>query len=153
MSRGRLRSIAIAAGALVVVTAVAVVAFAVGRSTTTPAPTSTVVGTPNASSPFPLQSGIYTDGREGTPHYFIAVTVTGGGTFSGTVSFLAQDGQTTAAFAFTATTQSGFATLRTSDGRLVSAPVGNGEITLGNCLSYLRFAQSNAECTFDFVNP
>jgi hypothetical protein len=97
-----------------------------------------------------LPSGIYIDGAQGTPHYFIALTTKDDGTFLGTVSFLAQDGQTSAAFTFTATTQSSVATLTTSMGTIITATFGSKAIDLGECTQYLSFAQSNAQCSFTY---
>jgi hypothetical protein len=102
-----------------------------------------------------LPSGIYVDGDQGTPHYFIALTTNSDGTLTGTVSFLAQDGQTSAEFTFTARTQSGVATLKTSgghvpNGTVITATYSRNELEMGDCTSYLPFAQSNAECTFKY---
>jgi hypothetical protein len=111
-------------------------------TTPTTSPSSPIVTT--------LPSGIYTDGPQGTPHYFITLTSQADGTLSGTVTFLAQDGNTPTAFTFTGTTQSGVATLTPSVGSAITAPYSNGQIMLGGCTSYLQFAQSNADCTFNF---
>jgi len=45
-----------------------------------------------------LPAGIYVDGVQGTPHYFVSLTDGGGETFKGSVGFLAQDGQTSVTF-------------------------------------------------------
>jgi len=111
-------------------------------TTSTTAPASTLTTT--------LPSGIYTDGPQGTPHYFVTLTSQADGTLQGTVTFLAQDGNTPTVFTFTGTTQSGVATLTPSVGSPITAPFGTNQITLGNCTSYLQFAQSNADCTFNF---
>jgi hypothetical protein len=106
-------------------------------------------GSPSISADLP--SGIYVNGPPGTPHYFIALTDTTAGAFRGTVSFSAQDGQTSAAFTFTATTQSGIATLTTSSGRIITAPMGPKQISLGVCTDYLPFVQGLADCSFTFA--
>ena len=108
-----------------------------------------------AASPTPtprsaLASGIYVDGIAGTPHYFVTVTAKSDGTATGTVSFLHQDGQTEAAFTFTATVQSGIATLTASTGRIITAPFDQHGFTLGNCTDYLPYARTNADCSFTF---
>jgi hypothetical protein len=72
----------------------------------------------------------------------------------GTLSFLAQDGDTRAVFTYTAAVQSGVATLHTSNDLLITALTGGNvstgpdAITLGSCTDYIPFTMSNAECTF-----
>jgi hypothetical protein len=119
-------------------------------STLTPSGAASATAT---SSPFPslaLPSGIYVDGPRGTPHYFVALTVEPGGASRGTVAYLYQDGQTSAVFTFTATSQSGVATVTTSTGALITATYGKKQLTLGECPSYLPLARSMADCTFRF---
>jgi hypothetical protein len=117
------------------------------KAPTTP---TTPTTSPESSVTTTLPSGIYTDGPQGTPHYFITLTSQADGSLNGTVTFLAQDGNTPTAFTFTGTTQSGVATLTPSTGSAITAPFTNGQITLGGCTNYLQFAQSNADCTFNF---
>lgn len=107
--------------------------------TTTPSPVASL-----------LPSGIYTNGPSGTPHYFISLMSGSGGSFSGTVSFLAQDGNTPTEFTFTAAAEDGVATVTPSSGpSTLTATFSQNQLTLGNCTSYLQFAQSNADCTFN----
>ena len=82
------------------------VAVAIWFAGCTSQPSSGGSPTSSASPTADLPSGIYVNGPPGTPHYFITLTNSTAGSFRGTVSFLAQDGQTSAAFTFTATTQS-----------------------------------------------
>ena len=114
-------------------------------------PTSSAAPTSSASRTADLPNGIYVNGPPGTPHYFMTLTNSTAGSFRGTVAFLAQDGQTSAAFTFTATTQSGIATLTTSSGRIITAPMGSKQISLGVCTDYLSFVQSLGDCSFTFA--
>jgi hypothetical protein len=128
---------------LLVVLALAACTMPTGETSVSPSPSRSI------SSELP--SGIYVNGPQGTPHYFIALTDNADGTFRGTVSLLAQDGQTSAVFTFTATNQSGIATLTTSSGRIITGPYGAKALTLGECTAYLQFVQSLADCTFTFA--
>jgi hypothetical protein len=98
-----------------------------------------------------LPSGVYVDGRPGTPHYFISLTTNSDGTLTGTVSFLYQDGHTFQVFAFTGTTQSGTVTLDlgTTHGA-VPGTYGNQTLTLTDCLTYLGLVQQVENCTFKY---
>jgi len=107
--------------------------------------------TPSGSLPSVLPSGIYVDGPPGTPRYFLTITIESGGAFRGTVAFLFQDGQTAEVFTFTATTQSGVATLEASTGASITATYGKEQLTLGECTGYLPRARSLADCTFRFA--
>ena len=144
-----------ALGAVVVGAALA--AAACGSSTPpppSPSPSATATPTPPTLTPTAtptlagLPSGTYTDGPEGTPHYFIVLAHSATDGLSGTVGFLGQDGNTSAAFAFTGAIQSGVGILSTSTGRLVAATFGPNQIDLGSCTEYLEFAQANADCSF-----
>ena len=106
--------------------------------------------TPSGFLSFVLPSGIYVDGPRGTPHYFVTLTVEPAGTLRGTVAYLYQDGQTSAVFAFTATSQSGVATLETSTGATITVTYGKRQLTFGECTGYLPLARSLADCTFRF---
>lgn len=139
---------------------VLLVTILLAACTRAPSPSSgsplTPSGTPGAtatSSAFPSQvlpSGIYVDGSLGTPHYFVTLTVEPAGTLRGTVAYLYQDGQTSAVFTFTATSQSGVATVKTSTGASITATYGKKQLTFGECPSYLPLARSMADCTFGF---
>jgi len=127
-------------------------------TTTTTTTTTTVVST------LPLLSGIYVDGTQGTPHYFISLTTRGDGTVTGSIDFLYQDGQTSVVITFTGTTQSGTATLSPTSvpqtgsaaenpddvPSAISATYTQDSIGLGECTSYLHFAESVAQCSFSF---
>jgi hypothetical protein len=102
-----------------------------------------------------LPSGIYINGVQGTPHYFVALTTNSDGTLTGTVSNLAQDWQASTDFTFTATTQSGVATLKSSgghvpNGTVITATYSPLELDLDNCTTYLPLAASNADCAFKY---
>ncbi len=98
---------------------------------------------------------MYVDGAQGTPHYFVALTTNSDGTLTGNVSHLAQDEQTSTDFTFTATTQSGVATLKSSgghvpNGTVITATYSPLELDLGDCTTYLPLAASNADCAFKY---
>lgn len=102
-----------------------------------------------------LPSGIYVAGTYGPPHYFVALTTKSDGTLTGNVSYVAQDGQTSTDFTFTATTQSRIATLKSSggrvpDGTLITATYSPLELDMGDCTTYLPLAASNADCAFKY---
>jgi hypothetical protein len=97
-----------------------------------------------------LPSGIYVDGRQGTPHYFITLTTKQDNTLTGTLSYLYQDGHNFQVFAFTATTQAGTATITVASQPALTATYGNRTLTLDACLSYLGLAQTATQCTFQF---
>ena len=99
-----------------------------------------------------LPSGVYVDGHQGTPHYFITLTTKPDNTLTGTLSYLYQDGHNFQVFAFTATTtQTGTATLTVgSQPEALSATFANQTLTLDACLSYLGLAQTSTQCTFQF---
>ncbi|MHB1582717.1 MAG: PASTA domain-containing protein [Acidimicrobiales bacterium] len=128
-------------------------------------PSSTATSTiPNIGST-PVPNGIYVDGSQGTPHYFISLTNTTGGGLSGSVDFLYQDGQTSVVFTFEGTTQNAVATLHPTNipqnggsasqnpatvPSAISATLGPASISLGECTSYLHFTQSLAQCGFAY---
>jgi hypothetical protein len=116
-------------------------------------------------APPALPDGIYVDGGEGTPHYFISLKNGTGGGISGSVAFLYQDGQTSVVFTFDGTVQSGVATLHpisipqnggsasqnpATVPSVLSATLGSKSIALGECTSYLHFTESLAQCQFIF---
>jgi hypothetical protein len=112
-----------------------------------------VPATPDVVSQLP--NGIYVGGAQGTPHYFVALTSNTDGTLTGAVSYLAQDGQASTDFTFTATTQSGVATLKSSgghvpNGTVITATYSPLELDLGECTTYLPLAASNADCAFKY---
>lgn len=102
------------------------------------------------------------DGVSYIPHYFLTVSGSSDGTFTGSVDFLYQDGQTSVVFTFDGTGQNGAATLRPTSipqvgeasqnpatvPAVISATYENGSVTLGECNSYLSSVQSLSQCTF-----
>ena len=128
----------------------AVVLLSGSSNTHKPTPPTTIVSTSSQAAQ-DLPSGTYVSGPEGTAHYFISLTTSSTGDLKGTVSFLAQDGQTPTAFTFSGTTQATVATLTPSSGPpTIAALFGSQQITLGECTTYLQFATSNADCDFTF---
>jgi hypothetical protein len=98
-----------------------------------------------------LPSGVYVDGPQGTPHYFITLTTNPDNTLTGTVSYLYQDGHNFQVFAFTATTQAGTATITVgSQPEALTATFGNRTVTLDDCLTFLGLADVSTQCTFTF---
>ena len=123
-------------------------------------PRAPVVEAVTASKP-PIPAGIYVNGVQGTPHYFVSVTNGSGGTVSGDVDFLFQDGQTEVAFTFTGTLRNGLMTIYPAnvqhDPRItgkvppvLSAAVDHDAFGLGECTGYLPGTESLAECEFTF---
>lgn len=134
-------------------------------TTTSPASTSTTRPTttaPPATVSNPLASGTYANGSPGTPHYFLSVSSSSSGDLTGSVNYLYQDGQTSVVFTFDGSDQNGTATVRPTSvpqngaasqnpatvPAVISATYGQGSVDLGECVSYLHFAQSLAQCTF-----
>lgn len=116
--------------------------------TTAPATTTT---TPLVVSSLP--SGVYANGVDGTPHYFMSLTTQPDGTLSGSVSFLYQDGQTKVVFTFAGTSQADTATLTPGDGGApMSMTFGPKTLQLGECSTYLQFVQSLSQCTFNYTS-
>jgi hypothetical protein len=112
-----------------------------------------------------IRSGIYVNGRAGTPHYFVSLTDDSAGQVSGSVDFLYQDGQTGVAFSVTGTVRNGVMTLYPANVQtgqpgttslaknvpsVISATVDRDAFDLGECSSYLSFVQSLSECAFTY---
>lgn len=112
-------------------------------------------------------AGTYVDGGQGTPHYFVSLTVGAGDQVHGSVGFIYQDGQTGAAFTVTGTVQTGVMTLYPSNVQrprqgmtaladhvptVIMAPSRANSLTLGDCTGYLTFATSLAQCTFTYAS-
>jgi len=98
-----------------------------------------------------LPSGIYLDGGSGTPHYYVSLTTQSDGTISGSLSYLYQDGQTSAVFSFSGSANSGTAALTpSSGGGPISLTYSAKQMQFGECTQYLKFAQSMAQCTFTY---
>jgi len=102
------------------------------------------------------------------PHYYVVINRAGGHTFSGSMNFRYQDGQSTIVFTFVGVGVGNNAVLTakpqqqvgsassTSSGRTkipsnISVALGGTTIEFGECLSYLKFATSYAQCTFKSV--
>jgi hypothetical protein len=113
-----------------------------------------------------IPNGIYTGGSPGTPHYFVSLTNGSSGGIAGSVNFLYQDGQTSVVFTFDGTVQAGVATLHPTavpqgGGSASQAPatipsslsatLNRNSVSLGECTSYLHFAQSLAQCNFTYA--
>lgn len=136
--------------------------------TTTPPPVNNVATKPSSGTPVSdplIPSGIYVNGLQGTPHYFVSLTNGTGGAVSGSVNFLFLDGQTEVAFTFTGTTHNGVMTLYPAN--VQTYPPGRTQITkdvpsaisaidnhnafgLGECIGYLPEVGSLAECAFSY---
>lgn len=121
-------------------------------STTSPTSTTTVPVTTAASPQADLPNGIYVDGGSGTPHYFVELTTGANGLVNGALSYVYQDGQTSAVFSFNGTPGSGAGNLTTSSGdpAQVSFTYDLKTFQLGECGRYLTKATSNADCTFNY---
>jgi hypothetical protein len=98
-----------------------------------------------------LPSGIYLDGEAGTPHYYVALTSDAGGMISGSLSYLYQDGQTSAVFTFSGRANARTATVTPSTGGSpLSVTYSAKTMQFGECTQYLKLAQSLAQCTFTY---
>lgn len=121
-------------------------------------------GSTTVSATSQLKNGIYVNGQQGTPHYFISLA-SNGDNLSGSVDFLYQDGQTSVVFTFSGTLQNAVATIHPIDipqnsgsasqeassvPSAISATVGENSIALGECPAYLHFVQSMAQCQFTY---
>jgi hypothetical protein len=130
---------------------------------TTTVPPSSSATTIASSGPLPM-SGTYSDGPQGTPHYFVVMTTAAAGTLSGSLQFLYQDGQTSAVFTFSGTWQSGTATLDPQSipqngsasqnpstvPSAISITYDQTGLQLGECLQYMHFANSMSDCSFAY---
>lgn len=119
-----------------------------------------------AGKPAPPRSGIYVDGGDGTPHYYMVVAVSRSGQVSGSVQFAYQDGQTSVVFTFSGRASDGVATLTpvsipqvgsaseapSAVPSTISMTYGADDLQLGECVAYLHFAESVASCTFSYSN-
>lgn len=95
------------------------------------------------------ESGTYTDGPTGLPHYSLSLTSTPNGTLTGSLRFFFQDGTVSDVFTFTGAGQSGSAQVPTQGGPgTISMTYTSTTITLENCTQYLKYATSPAQCAF-----
>ncbi len=115
-----------------------------------------------ANSPT-LRSGIYNAGTPATPHYFLSLTVSSGGSIKGSLQFIYEDGQTVVVLPFSGTVQSGVATLKPSTvpqaagsnidafnvPSSISATYTKSDFRLGECSTYLP-VPSLADCSFSY---
>ena len=146
------------------VVALAVASFVPATTTTMATAPSSATSTTTYPGTPPVANGIYVAGSPGTPHYFISLT-NGSGGITGSVEFLYQDGQTSVVFTFDGTVQNGMATLNPTGvpqnggsasqdpatvPSAISATLGQGSISLGECTSYLHFTKSLAQCDFTY---
>jgi len=129
------------------------------NSSTTPLP----AASPALQSAAP--TGIYVDGPQGTPYYFITFNAGSGGKVSGAIDYLYQDGQTEVALTFVGTlTGSGsmatltpvtvpkqkrqYLQLATSVPSAISATLSSNSISLGECVTFLPAVTTMSGCTF-----
>ncbi len=98
-----------------------------------------------------LADGLYTDAADGTPHYVIALGVSGNGNISGSVTFLYQDGRTQTIGRYTGKL-SGGGRLRMifAGGKALVGTYGTGQLTLTGCTSVLTWAVRPAGCRFTY---
>lgn len=138
------------------IAAATILATAACASQSAPTAHGTTSSRPSPSPTFsPLASGIYIDGRSGTPHYFVTLTATGT-ELRGTLAFVYQDGQTGDAKPFTGSLQYGVATLNFKDGSTGTASLASLGFELGECQRWMRWARSRSDCDFHkatAINP
>jgi hypothetical protein len=98
-----------------------------------------------------LADGLYTDAADGTPHYVIALDVSGTGNISGSVTFLYQDGRTQTIGSYTGKL-SGGGRLRMifAGGKALVGTYGTSQLTLTGCTSVLTWAVRPAGCRFTY---
>lgn len=123
-------------------------------------PTPPVVTTEPLST---IPTGVYLQGRQGTPRYFITLDAKGGYQFSGSLNFLYQDGQTAVVFNFNGSafggsgqitpTQKGdgssllTSTLPSSIGLNYVRDI-TGFIELSGCNAFLEYVDGSGPCDF-----
>lgn len=117
-------------------------------STTALPTTSSESSTSTLTTAAGLPSGLYTDGPVGTPHYVILLHSGPGTGLSGDISFLYQDGRTTAVLTFTGALQPGGSLQLKSGSASYAGTYGSSRFTLSNCQIYLRFIRSINDCSF-----
>jgi hypothetical protein len=113
----------------------------------------------------PLTNGVYVNGTQSVPHYYLSLSSVAAGALTGTVGFVYQDGQSSVVFTFDGSSHNGVATLRPTSipqgagsasqdpstvPSAISATYDQGAVNLGECTSYLHFAQSLAQCSFTY---
>jgi hypothetical protein len=151
-------AVAIVAGAL---TLAACGSSSPSSTTTTTASTGSTTAIAPAAA---LATGTYAPtGSSGTPHYAVEISKADGTAFSGTMSFVYQDGKTSRVFDFSGTVSGQSATATATNEasagatpKIVSAPVpsplaitvGSDTLTFEGCQSYLPQAPSASACTF-----
>lgn len=129
------------------------------RSTDAPGPTTTASPPPAPSTsttaggsapPGGMQTGNYADGAAGVPHYVVDVTSSTSSSVAGSITFIYQDGRTADVGTFSGTAGGGRAMLTIApQGTQASATYTSTTLVLENCTSYLQYAATAAQCTFN----
>jgi hypothetical protein len=117
----------------------------------TASPVSTPASSPASSShgSGALADGLYTDAPDGTPHYAIALSLSGHDVITGSVNYLYQDGRIGTVGRYTGRlSSSGKLTVVFGDGKAMTGSYGAGKLTLADCRSVLTWAANSAGCRF-----
>jgi len=117
-------------------------------------------GAPGSTDGVDLVPGIYSDGPNGQPHFYVIIDHVRGQQFTGSMNIRYEDGQAAVLFDFVAQGVRSDATARATTvaepppDELTARPpssmsvtVGMGQIAFGECSSYLQ-VQSPSECRF-----
>lgn len=116
-------------------------------SSTAPGPSSASRGSRTAA----LADGLYTDAADGTPHYAIALNMSGDDGISGSVTFLYPDGRTATIGGYTGKLAAGGKlSLIFADRQALAGTYGNGQLTLTGCTSALTWAVKPVGCRFTY---
>lgn len=102
-----------------------------------------------------LGTGLYADGPQGTPHYYVLLRRGADLSVSGTLAYLYQDGTSGNLRTFTGPAeQAGAITITFNDGTLdLINDIGDGQaFEISGCLGYLSEAKTRPDCTFS-VHP
>jgi prepilin-type processing-associated H-X9-DG protein len=116
--------------------------------------------TPTAGAPRPSPSphgtgrvpadGLYTDAKDGVPHYVLAFSLGKGDVITGSANFLYQDGRVGFVGSYTgALSGNGKLTLTFGDGKDLAGSYAEGTLTFVGCRSVLPFAGASG-CTFTY---
>jgi hypothetical protein len=106
---------------------------------------------PHGSGATALADGLYTDAADGTPHYVIALDVSGNDDVSGSVTFLYQDGRTDTIGNYTGKLSGGGKLSMTfDDGKALAGTYRAGQLTLTSCTSVLTWAVNKIGCRFAY---
>jgi hypothetical protein len=119
-----------------------------GHPSQAPAAGRTAAGRTAAAA---LASGLYTDGPDGTPHYILSFSSRGGSTFTGSASFLYQDGRIATAGSYAATLSgTRKITLTLGNGKVMPGTYAGGHLSLPGCAAALPLAKIAGGCTFTY---